>query len=259
MCARLVKKIWCDYIIDCSCYSEENKNRHNFLCATAWITIVAKSDVWIAITFSLFMQMPRFTYHFNSFNLLFKAIPNLVQNIAFEKNIPVPTFILSPNHFSMQWAQAGNKACRQVIGSCSYASGSQDNWLITQYINTTVNGKALSQVVVRVNFSLNGCLTGGSCQQSFLLQMYQTRNIDPSGSINRTNYAAFSGSRVTVGSNPSGTVVDAQDVTVALGASGGLYLAAQDTGTCVSIFRLTVLLRLSTTSGQLYQLSNDSG
>ena len=92
MCARLVKKIWCDYIIDCSCYSEENKNRHNFLCATAWITIVAKSDVWIAITFSLFMQMPRFTYHFNSFNLLFKAIPNLVQNIAFEKNIPVPKF-----------------------------------------------------------------------------------------------------------------------------------------------------------------------
>ena len=90
MCARLVKKIWCDYIIDCSCYSEENKNRHNFLCATAWITIVAKSDVWIAITFSLLMQMPRFTYHFNSFNLLFKAVPNLVQNIAFEKNIPVP-------------------------------------------------------------------------------------------------------------------------------------------------------------------------
>ena len=98
MCARLVKKIWCDYIIDCSCYSEENKNRHNFLCATAWITIVAKSDVWIAITFSLFMQMPRFTYHFNSFNLLFKAIPNLVQNIAFEKNIPVPSRVLTkPN------------------------------------------------------------------------------------------------------------------------------------------------------------------
>ena len=91
MFARLVKKIWCDYIIDCSCYSEENKNRHNFLCATAWIAIAAKSDVWIAITFSLLMQMPRFTYHFNSFNLLFKAVPNLVQNIAFEKNIPVPT------------------------------------------------------------------------------------------------------------------------------------------------------------------------
>ena len=94
MCARLVKKIWCDYIIDCSCYSEENKNRHNFLCATAWIAIAAKSDVWIAITFSLLMQMPRFTYHFNSFNLLFKAVPNLVQNIAFEKNLPVPTIYL---------------------------------------------------------------------------------------------------------------------------------------------------------------------
>ena len=82
MCARLVKNIWCDYIIDCSCYSEENKNRRNFLCATA---IAAKSNVWIGITLSLLMQMPRFTYHFNSFNLLFKAVPNLVQNIAFKK------------------------------------------------------------------------------------------------------------------------------------------------------------------------------
>ena len=90
MCARLVKKIWCDYIIDCSCYSEENKNHHNFLCATASITIAAKSNVWIAITLSLLMQMPRFTYHFNSFNLLFKAVPKIVQNIAFEKNIHVP-------------------------------------------------------------------------------------------------------------------------------------------------------------------------
>eukprot|EP00731_Ephydatia_muelleri_P014483 Em0008g203a len=138
------------------------------------------------------------------------------------------------------WAPAGDTSCRQVTYSCSYNLATQNNWLITQHINTTVNGKALSQVVVRVNFTLNGCPTGGSCQQSFLLQMYQTRNIDPSGSINLSNYAPFSGSRVTVGSNPSGTVVDAQDVTVQLGASGGLYLAAQDTGTCVSITRLTV-------------------
>eukprot|EP00731_Ephydatia_muelleri_P014459 Em0008g179a len=139
------------------------------------------------------------------------------------------------------WAPAGDTSCRQVTYSCSYNLATQNNWLITQHINTTVNGKALSQVVVRVNFSLNGCPTGGSCQQSFLLQMYQTRNVDPSGSINLTNYAPFSGSRVTVGSNPSGTVVETQDVTVQLGASGGLYLAAQDTGTCVSITRLTVL------------------
>ena len=40
------------------------------------------------------MQIQRFTYHFNSFNLLFKAISNSVQNIAFEKNISVPTFAL---------------------------------------------------------------------------------------------------------------------------------------------------------------------
>eukprot|EP00731_Ephydatia_muelleri_P014465 Em0008g185a len=105
------------------------------------------------------------------------------------------------------WAQGADTSCRQVISSCSYTNPQQNNWLITQYINTTVNGKALSQVVW---FN------------------------EP------TNYAAFSGSRVTVGSNPSGTVTETQDVTIQLGESGGLYLAAQDTGTCVSISRLTV-------------------
>nr|BAA81719.3 protein tyrosine kinase [Ephydatia fluviatilis] len=141
---------------------------------------------------------------------------------------------------SRTWSQPGDTACRQVPGSCSYTFGPQNNWLITQHINTTVNGVALSQVVVRVNFSLNGCLTGGSCQQSFLLQTYQTQNIDPSGSLNATNYASFPGNRVTVGSNPTGTVVETQDVMVPLGAIGGMYLAAQETGTCVSISRLIV-------------------
>ena len=104
-----------------------------------------------------------------------------------------------------------------------------------------MDGGALKQVIVRLNFSLNGCLTGGSCQQSFLLQLYETFRIDPIGSLNISNYKTFSGSRVAVGSNPSGTVTETQDVTIQLGESGGLYLAAQDTGTCVSITRLTVL------------------
>ena len=43
-----------------------------------------------------------------------------------------------------------------------------------------------------------------------------------------------------MGSNPTGTIVETTDVLVPLGGSGGMYLAAQDTGTCVSISRLTV-------------------
>ena len=39
--------------------------------------------------------MTRFTYHCNSFHLLFKAVPNLVQNIAFEK------MYLPIRHYSM--------------------------------------------------------------------------------------------------------------------------------------------------------------
>ena len=104
-----------------------------------------------------------------------------------------------------------------------------------------MNGGALKQVIVRLNFSLNGCPTGGSCQQSFLLQLYETFRIDPNGSLNTSNYKTFSGSRVAVGLNPSGTIVETHDVTVPLSGYGGLYLAVQDTRTCVSISRLTVL------------------
>ncbi|KAL5491914.1 hypothetical protein EMCRGX_G017285 [Ephydatia muelleri] len=139
------------------------------------------------------------------------------------------------------WSQNGDKSCRQQTHSCGYANGPQNNWLVTQHINTTVDGGALKQVIVRLNFSLNGCLTGGSCQQSFLLQLYETFRIDPNGSLNISNYKTFSGSRVAVGLNPSGTIVETHDVTVPLSGYGGLYLAVQDTGTCVSITRLTVL------------------
>eukprot|EP00731_Ephydatia_muelleri_P014460 Em0008g180a len=128
----------------------------------------------------------------------------------------------------------------QLLSSCGYANGPQNNWLVTQHIKTTVDGGALKQVIVRLNFSLNGCPTGGSCQQSFLLQLYETFRIDPNGSLNTSNYKIFSGSRVAVGLNPSGTIVETHDVTVPLFGYGGLYLAVQDTGTCVSLTRLTV-------------------
>ena len=135
------------------------------------------------------------------------------------------------------------------MGSCSYnlgialRGGTQNNWLITQHIDTTVNGVALSQVVVRVNFSLNGCVSGGSgsCQQSFQLLIYETPNINSSSSLITTNYvSSFTNSRVAVESNPTGTIVETTYVPVPLGGSGGMYLAAQDTGTCVSITGLTV-------------------
>ena len=125
------------------------------------------------------------------------------------------------------------------MGSCFYnLDGNQNNWFVTQHIDTTVNGVALSQVVVKVNFSLYGCPTGGSCQQSFQLQIYETPNINSNSSLITANYVSFS--RVAVGSNPTGNIVETTDVLVPLRGSGGMYLAAQDTGTCVSITHLTV-------------------
>ena len=103
------------------------------------------------------------------------------------------------------------------------------------------NGVALTQVLVRVDFSLSICLTGTSCLQSFGLRIYETPNIDTNGSLNATNYAIFPSNQVTVVSNPTGTVVESADVTVPLSMhNGGVYLSAQDFGTCVIITRVVV-------------------
>ena len=66
----------CDYSFYCSCYSEENKNCQFFNALPHGLQFPQKSDVWIATTLSVLMQIPHFTYHFNSLNLLFKAISN---------------------------------------------------------------------------------------------------------------------------------------------------------------------------------------
>ena len=141
----------------------------------------------------------------------------------------------------MQWARVGNKTCRQTPASCAFSLGKQNNWMITQHINTTINGVALNQsgsIVVRVSFTLYGCLS--SCQQSFLLNLYETPNITVTNSLNVTKYSTFTNSIVEISQNPTGNVSQIKDVPVPLTGKGGMYLGIQDTGSCVSINRLTV-------------------
>ena len=141
----------------------------------------------------------------------------------------------------MQWAQVGNKTCRQAPASCAFSFGKQNNWMVTQHINTTINGVALKEsgsIVVRVNFSLYGCLA--SCQQSFLLKLYETPDTSATNSLNITKYATFTNSIVEISQNPTGNVSQIQDVPVPLTGKGGMYLGIQDIGSCVSINRLTI-------------------
>ncbi|KAL5491927.1 hypothetical protein EMCRGX_G017303 [Ephydatia muelleri] len=142
------------------------------------------------------------------------------------------------NHY---WAQVGNKTCRQTPASCAFSYGKQNNWMVTQHINTTINGVALKEsgsIVVRVNFSLYGCLA--SCQQSFLLKLYETPDTSATNSLNITKYATFTNSIVEISQNPTGNVSQIQDVPVPLTGKGGMYLGIQDIGSCVSINRLTI-------------------
>ena len=114
--------------------------------------------------------------------------------------------------------------------------------MITQYINTTVNGAALKQdaIVARVNFSLNGCASNSSCQKSFYLLLLETSGVDTSNSLNVTGYVTFPASKITIAQIITGSVTQIQDIPIPLSGKGGIYLGVQDIGACVTINRLTV-------------------
>ena len=52
----------------------------------------------------------------------------------------------------LQWVQASSSNCRVTLQVCGFTIGRQDNWLITQHISRMVNGTALQQVTVQVEF-----------------------------------------------------------------------------------------------------------
>ena len=87
----------------------------------------------------------------------------------------------------MQWIQNSNHLCRQFVQVCGYSAGQQNNWLITQLINRTVNGMRLPQVSVTIELELH-CGSSSICQQSFNTYVYETSSMNTVGSRNLNNY-----------------------------------------------------------------------
>ena len=128
--------------------------------------------------------------------------------------------------------------------ACGYDQGAQNNWLITQHINTTLdNGDRLSRVTVQVDYTQNMCPIDGSgntCQMVFDVRKFQTSSIDTTAARGSTSYVFVD--RLTTHVAPG---LQTELVNIDLDDSeSGLYLAIIDPGTCIIINRLLVFYRV---------------
>ena len=88
----------------------------------------------------------------------------------------------------LQWIQATSSNCRVVLNVCGFSEGPQDNWLITQHISRMVNGTALQQVTVQVDFIISTCDIGNNCRRSFAIHKYETSTINTTAARTLSNY-----------------------------------------------------------------------
>ena len=124
---------------------------------------------------------------------------------------------------------------------CGFFEGAQENWLITQHINTVLpggGGERLRKVTVQFEGTLNGCDTNRQCRQSFEIYKWETSAIDRNGATNTNNYVRVGriSPAVTSGDMP---FVESHDIE--FGTTGGFYLGVVDLSTCVTLTRILVL------------------
>ena len=121
---------------------------------------------------------------------------------------------------------------------CGFSAGTQDNWLISQHISRMVNGTALRQVTVQVDFIMNICDIENNCRRSFAIQKYETSTIDTTAARNLSNYE-FVGRIVP--RDGSGTVRENGSVNINFATEAtGFYLGIQDETSCIVIHRVLV-------------------
>ena len=139
-----------------------------------------------------------------------------------------------------QWIQTTNLTCRQTVSVCGFSAGTQDNWLITQHISRMVNGTALQQVTVQVDFVMNTCDIQNNCRRSFAIHKYETSTINTTVARNLSNYE-FVG--LIVPTDGSGTVRENGSVNINFATDSeliGFYLSIEDETTCITIHRVLV-------------------
>ena len=141
----------------------------------------------------------------------------------------------------MQWTQQAVPACEGTVTVCGFSVGVQENWLITQHINTVLpggGGERLRKVTVQFEGSLNGCDISRQCRQSFDVYKWQTSTIDRAAAANTDNYVKVDrlSPAFTDGAMSFFELID-----IELDDEDGFYLAVVDPSTCVTLTRILVL------------------
>ena len=139
----------------------------------------------------------------------------------------------------LQWIQQGAVICAGTVTVCGFNVGAQENWLITQHINTVLpGGERLRKVTAQFEGILNGCDISRMCRQSFEVYKWETSTIDSTAAANTTNYVRVGRVSPDV---TSGTMEFVASYDIELSAIGGFYLGVVDLSTCVTLTRVLVL------------------
>ena len=148
----------------------------------------------------------------------------------------------------MQWIQNSNNPCRQTVQVCGFSAGTQDNWLITQLINRTVNGTRLSQVSVMIEFEQKGCDVTLNCQRTFNTHVYERSSENTAASKTISNYRqVMRVSSITM--SPDDTSGNRVNKTVIIDFAStsqetSFYFTVQDETTCIVITRMIVFYHI---------------
>ena len=121
---------------------------------------------------------------------------------------------------------------------CGFSEGLQENWLITQHINTVLpRGERLRRVTAQFEGTFNGCDISRQCRQSFEVYKWLTSTIDRSAAANTDNYISIN--RVSPDVS-DGIMSFVEDLDIDLDAEDGFYLGVVDRHTCIDLTRLLV-------------------
>ena len=150
--------------------------------------------------------------------------------------------LLDYHWYIMQWTQQATATCEGTVTVCGFSVGAQENWLITQHINTVLpggGGERLRKVTVQFEGTLNGCDISRQCRQSFDVYKWQTSTINRTAAANTTKYTTV-GRVSPAATDEDEEFVDSLDIELD-DDEDGFYLAVVDFSTCVTLTRILVL------------------
>jgi hypothetical protein len=124
---------------------------------------------------------------------------------------------------------------------CGFSAGAQDNWLITQLINRTVNGTRLCQVSVTIEFELRNCDSSSNCQRTFNTHIYEISTENGTAARDTANYRQID--RISPDITTGARVNETIEIHFNTNHSS-FYFAIQDETTCIVITRLIVFYTL---------------